>query len=368
MLLKQQLRQRQVQKLMLAPALQQAIKLLPLTNLDLIEVINNELSQNPMLEIDEESIEKQGEEVGQKDKTEVNKEQEKLKEDSGIKEDINTSQLGDERRFEAYFQEYFDNDLRSYVTEKKETPALENFVSKSASLWDHLNWQANLTFFDEKDREIAEYIIGNINEDGYLCSSVEEIAKTINTSVEKINKIRDKIRIFDPVGIGSLTLKEVLLTQMEYSGIGDEKTRKIVEDYLSLLEKSNFLKLAKELEISLLELKSHIEIIRSLEPIPGRKFSQAKTFYVVPDIIVEKEGDKLKIKLNDDSLPHLRINSYYKKFLAQSEKDNIEARQFLKDNMKKAFWFLRSSYFAFFIVKDKRSLFLIRTIVFFFTY
>jgi len=342
MLLKQQLRQRQVQKLMLAPALQQAIKLLPLTNLDLIEVINNELSQNPMLEIDEESIEKQGEEVGQKDKTEVNKEQEKLKEDSGIKEDINTSQLGDERGFEAYFQEYFDNDLRSYVTEKKETPALENFVSKSASLWDHLNWQANLTFFDEKDREIAEYIIGNINEDGYLCSSVEEIAKTINTSVEKINKIRDKIRIFDPVGIGSLTLKEVLLTQMEYSGIGDEKTRKIVEDYLSLLEKSNFLKLAKELEISLLELKSHIEIIRSLEPIPGRKFSQEKTFYVVPDIIVEKEGDKLKIKLNDDSLPHLRINSYYKKFLAQSEKDNIEARQFLKDNMKKAFWFLRS--------------------------
>jgi len=342
MLLKHQLRQKQVQKLILAPALQQAIKLLPLTNLDLLEVINNELSQNPMLEIEEESIEKQTEEVGQKDKTKVNKEQGKLKENSGANGDIDTSQLKDEKEFEAYFQEYFDNGFRSYFAEKKEALALENFVSKSASLWDHLNWQANLTFFDEKDREIAKHIIGNINEDGYLSSSEEEIASTINTSVEKVNKIREKIRQFDPIGVGSLTLKEVLLTQMEYFGVGDETTRKIVEDYLNLLEKSNFSKLAKVLKLSLLEIKSHFEIIRSLEPTPGRKFSQEKTFYIVPDIIVKKEGDELKIKLNDESLPRLKINSYYKKLLAQSTKDNLEARQFLKDNMKKAFWFLRS--------------------------
>jgi len=345
MVLKQRLDQRQVQKLILAPALQQAIKLLPLTNLELIEIIDTELSENPVLESEEETLEKtpgEGSEEGEKDREEKGKEQEEKPEDSeseGVKE---VQKEDEELEFESYFQEYFDDGFRSFFLEKKEVPSLENFVSKGASLWDHLNWQANLTFFDKKDKEIAQHIIGNINEDGYLTASVEEIAKTCKAPVEKVNEVREKIKGFDPVGAGSLTLKEALLAQIDYLQIKDEIACSIINDHLHLLEKSDYSHLAKVLGIPLSEIKCHMDIIKGLDPAPGRKYSQERTFYVVPDIIVTKEDDKLNIVLNNESLPRLRINSYYKKLLAQASKDNPDTYKFLKDKMKKAFWFLRS--------------------------
>lgn len=339
MALKQQLHQRQVQRLILAPALQQAIKLLPLTNLELIEIIDTELSQNPMLEIEEETIEKKAEDKAQSEKEEETKEQELPKEDFAETQDFNSEET---KEFEAYFQEYFDNGFRSYSLEKKEGLNLENFVSKSQSLWDHLNWQANLTFFDEKDKEIALYIIGNINEDGYLTVSTEEIARFMDVSIERIDGIREEIKKFDPIGIGSLSLKEALIAQMDYFKIMDEVTRDIVSSYMHLLEKSDFNQLAKELGVSLSDVKAKIDVIKGLDPTPGRKYSQEKTFYVVPDIIVKKEDKELKITLNDEGLPRLRINRFYKELLGNDSKDNVEAYRFLKDKMKKAFWFLRT--------------------------
>jgi RNA polymerase sigma-54 factor len=345
MALKQQLQQKQVQKLILAPALQQAIKLLPLTNLDLIEIIDAELSQNPMLEVEEETAEKktEGPEEGGADKEEAEGGKEVRKE-TEVEEDIlDDSQAGDEdQEIEAYFQQYFDEGFRSLSYEKRESIALENIVSKSQSLWDHLNWQANLTFFDEKDKVIAQYIIGNINEDGYLATSFEEIARAMETSEERVIRVQEKIKRFDPVGVGSLSVKEALLTQIEYFEIKDEITHKIISEHIHLLEKSDFTQVAKALGISLEEVKPHIEVIKDLDPTPGRKYSQEKTSYVVPDIIVTKEGDELKINLNDEGLPRLRVNHFYKKLLAQASKENTEAYRYLKDKMKKAFWFLRS--------------------------
>jgi len=343
MVLKQQLHQKQVQKLILAPALQQAIKLLPLTNLELIEIIDEELSQNPMLEIEEETDEKKIEESGEEtEKEEVEKRGDEAKEEAD-EEALNESQAREEyREIEAYFQQSFDEGFRPFSLERKETISLENIVSKSPSLWDHLEWQANLTFFEELDREIAANIIGNINEDGYLVASLEEIAESMNTSVEKVDQVREKIKKFDPVGVGSLSVQETLLTQIDYFEIKDEITREIVSQYLALLEKSDFAQVSKELGISLEEVKPHIEVIKELDPKPGRKYGQEKTSYVVPDIIVTKEGDELKININDEGLPRLRVNSFYKKILSQAVKENPEAYRFLKEKMKKAFWFLRS--------------------------
>lgn len=343
MALKQQLYQKQVQKLILAPALQQAIKLLPLTNLELIEIIDDELSQNPMLEIEEETAEKKSEGAREDGSDKEGEGKEKETRRDGEEEIFDDSQTGDEEKeIEAYFQQYFDEGFRSLSYEKKESIALENIVSKSQSLWDHLNWQANLTFFEEKDKAIAQYIIGNINEEGYLTASIEEIADSMDTSEEKVEQIREKIIRFDPVGVGSLSVQEALLTQMEYFEIKDEITYKMISEYLHLLEKSDFAQVAKELGISLEEVKPHIDVIKDLDPTPGRKYSQEKTSYVVPDIIVTKEGDELKINLNDEGLPRLRVNHFYKKLLARASKDNPEAHRYLKDKMKKAFWFLRS--------------------------
>jgi RNA polymerase sigma-54 factor len=335
MVLKQQLHQRQVQKLILAPALQQAIKLLPLTNLELIEIIDTELSQNPMLEVEEETAEKKGEESDQSiDQDSKREGSEETPADSDERED--------DQEIEAYFQQYFDEGFRSFSYEKKESIALENIVSKSPTLWDHLTWQANLTFFSEMDKQIAQYIIGNINEDGYLTISIQEVGSATGASEEMIEKVREKIKIFDPVGVGSLSVSEVLLSQMDYLEIKDRITRTIVSQYIPLLEKSDFVQVAKELGISLDEVKPHIDVIKSLDPTPGRKYSQEKTTYVVPDILVSKEGDELKISLNDEGLPRLRVNSFYKRLLSRASKENPEAYQYLKDKMKKAFWFLRS--------------------------
>jgi len=342
MAIKQQLHQRQVQKLILAPALQQAIKLLPLTNLELIEIIDSELSENPMLEVEEETIEektdqeKQNEPEGKENQVEGNPK-------SSDKEvEVESQNTDDAEDIEAYFQQYFDDGFRSYPQETREAPPLENVVSKSISLWDHLNGQADLTFSEEKEKEIAQYIIGNINEDGYLIVSPEEIAATLETSLEEVEKTREKIKIFDPVGVACLSLRETLLVQMDYFEISDPITRAIVEDFIHLLEKSDFSQISKQLGVSVPALKTHMEIIKGLDPAPGSKYSQERTSYVVPDIIIKKEDGEYKIYLNDEGLPRLKINSFYKNLISQKSKDSKEARQFLNDKMKKAFWFLRS--------------------------
>ncbi len=343
--LKQRLDQRQVQRLILAPALQQAIKLLPLTNLELIEVIDTELSQNPMLELEEETIDKKEEDSTSKNKSdeeEIEKEQEKKLEEIGVNKKEDSLDNNEEIDYEAYFQDYFDNKFQPYFSEEKESLALENFVSKSISLWEHLNWQASLTFFDEQDKEISQYLIGNINKDGYLVASLQEIARKYDCSEQKVDEIRKRIMEFDPIGVGSLTLKESLITQMNLFQIDDEVTQRIIKNYLHILEKSDFAKLAKILGISLADLKPHIELIKRLEPAPGRKYTQEKTFYVVPDIMVSKEDDEYKIVINNEGLPRLKINKYYQGLLSKSLKNKPEAYKFLKDKMKKAFWFLQS--------------------------
>ncbi|MBP1765914.1 MAG: rpoN, partial [Candidatus Aminicenantes bacterium] len=232
--------------------------------------------------------------------------------------------------------------FRPNFWEKKEIPALENIVSKSPSLWDHLNWQANLTFFDPVDRETAQVVIGNINEDGYLSSTEEEIAKMAGVDSERVRQVRDKIRMFDPVGCGSVDLREALLAQMDHLKIDDEITRQIVNAHLHLLEKSDYIQLARALSVGLQDVKNHIEVIKRLDPTPGRKYSEEKTTYATPDIIVTKEDDQLAVNLNDEGLPRLRINAYYRKLLAKAAMENVEAYQFLKDKLKKALWFLRS--------------------------
>ena len=342
MAIKQQLHQKQVQKLILAPALQQAIKLLPLTNLELIEIIDAELSENPMLEVEEETIEEKSEKDKQVESEEKESPAEAVSESQDKDVEIESQNVEEGTDIENYFQQYFDDGFRFQPQETKEAPPLENVVSKSVSLWDHLNWQADLTFVDEKEKEIAQYIIGNINEDGYLIVLPEEIADTMETTIDDVEKIRDKIKRFDPVGVACTSLKESLLVQMDYFEISDPTTRAIVENFIHLLEKSDFSQIAKQLGLPVSELKSHMEIIKRLDPAPGSKYSQERTFYIVPDIIIKKEDGEHKIFLNDEGLPRLKINSFYRNLLSQTTKDDKEARQFLNDRMKKAFWFLRS--------------------------
>jgi len=344
MTLRQRLDQRQVQKLILAPALQQAIKLLPLTNLELIEVIDEELSQNPMIEIEDEARERKA-----KDSETVAAEEAGVKNRDGLLEGLNLEstepKLVGEASAEnilAGFQEYLDEGFRPHFTERGEAVSLENTISRAASLWDHLNWQASLTFFDAGDRELAERIIGEINEDGYLSSTVEELARLNQTTPEKIEALRARIKTFDPVGCASLDLGEALLAQMDHLQVQDEIVRAIIAKHLPLLERSDFAQLARVLGISLAEVRQRIDLLKSLDPTPGRKYTEERTSYVVPDISVTKEGEEWKVDLNDEGLPRLRISGYYRQLLAKASEGQPEAYNFLKDRLKKALWFMRS--------------------------
>lgn len=341
-MLKQKLDQKQVQKIILAPALQQAIRLLPLTNLELIQVIDTELAQNPVLE---EIPTGESDEMGAGEETvdfSLESPESGLPEGSGGAEESRLQKEEEEIAWETAFEEYLEESSPVFGAEPKETPPLENVLARGPSLWDHLHWQASLTFFLEEEKEIAAHIIGNINEDGYLTLSVEEIASSLGMAVEKVEAVRQKIKNFDPVGSGSLNLKEMILTQMDHLGVQNEVTRRIVEEYLPLLENPDYGQLSRELKISLPELKSHLEIIRHLDPTPGRKYSQEKVAYIVPDIIVNKEGDDYQIILNNEGLPRLRISNYYRQMLTGGSRSNPEAYVYLKDQMRRALWFLKS--------------------------
>jgi len=343
MTLRQRLDQRQVQKLILAPALQQAIKLLPLTNLELIEVIDDELAQNPMIEIEGEALDRAAteqeraadEEAGLKPRSEAIE---------GLPPGTDSPKAAEEQAdgFEAHFQEYLDEGFRPHFYENKESLSLENMLSRTPSLWDHLNWQATLTFTDPADLDLAEKIIGDIDENGRLTSSVEELARLNRTTAERVDAVRETIQSFDPVGCGSLDLRETLLAQMDHLRIENETARLIVTHHLPLLEKADYAQLAKVLDIPLSEVKEHIDVIRGLDHAPGRKYSEERTTYVVPDIIVSKEGDEWTVTVNDEGLPRLRISPHYRALLARAAGGQPEAQTFLKENLKKALWFLRS--------------------------
>lgn len=332
-MIKQKLDQKQVQKLVLAPALQQAIKLLQLTNLELQEVVNAELEENPVLEVDEGQVEDfQSSEEAEEPGTTFENEQ------SGTSSEDNL----DEIIFAFGFQDYLEDEPAHFGFEEKEEIKYENFVSKRPSLWEHLNWQAGLTFFDPEELEIAEFIIGNINEDGYLTISVEEIASQLNRPVDKIEKVREKIKMFDPPGCGSLNLRECLLAQMDSLNLQNEVARKIILDYLPLLQKSELLELSRILNLDLSELKLHLDLIKNLDPTPGRKYSEDKNIYVVPDIFVVKEDGEWKVYLNEEGLPRLRLNNYYQQLVRSGLQNDRETSRFLKEKIKRAVWFIRS--------------------------
>jgi RNA polymerase sigma-54 factor len=344
MSLKQRLDQRQVQKLILAPALQQAIKLLPLTNLELIEVIDEELSQNPMIEIEDEARE-----AKPKDSETVAAEEAGVRDREGALDGLNPESMeskisADGRGTDvlAGFQEYLDEGFRPHFSDNREAVSLENTLSRTPSLWDHLEWQASLTFFDPEERELATNIIGDINESGYLETGVEELARLNRTIPEKIEALRAKIKTFDPVGCGSRDLSEALIAQLDNLRIQDETARAIVTAHRALLEKSDYAQLARVLNVPLSEVRSSIDIIRGLDFAPGRKYNEERTSYVVPDIVVSREGDEWKVLVNDEGLPQLRLSPYYRQLLAKAADGEPEAYRFLNDRLKKAIWFMRS--------------------------
>ena len=336
MAISQRLQTKLAQKLILTPSLQQAIKLLPMTTLELSELLNQEMVENPMLE-----------EVPTEELQPVETSPEKQDEKAPDKEKTDT---WDDQDYEYFFGEYLDDGYRSRMpTEVKELPPIENTLSTTASLSDHLLCQLSMQSDDPLIRDIGEAIVGNLDSDGQLVATVEELAAMGPWPTEDVERALVLVQTFDPIGVAARDLQECLLLQLRHLGAGGapaEKivaAEKIVTDYMRLLQNHQVPELARKMGISIDDLKQHIETIRHLDPKPGSRYNPAASQYVIPDVYIVKAEDQYVVLLNEDGLPQLRISPVYRRLMDKNVAENTdETRAYVKDKFRSALWLIKS--------------------------
>jgi len=324
------------QQLVMTPQLQQAIKLLQLSRIELAEMIQDEMEQNPALE-EAVNLETTDNKITAKESDHTEKEKEVSVKEVTVEEKVRT-----DTDWENYINEYNSTGRIYTESEKTETPNYEAFTSAKKTLKDHLQWQLMLHGLYVNEEKIGHMIIGNLNKDGYLCISTEEIAQNLNCEIELVEKTLSVLQTFDPPGVCGRDLCETLLIQVEQLGIENPIIIEIINNHLKNLENRNSKKIAKALKISTDDVRAAVKIIQYLEPKPGRKFSTEEPAYITPDIYVYKYGDEFKIVMNDDGLPKLKINHFYKTAVTNGRQITKETKNYLNEKMQSASWLIKS--------------------------
>jgi RNA polymerase sigma-54 factor len=330
MALQQRLHTKLVQKLILTPSLQQAIKLLPMSTLELADMLNQEVVENPLLE------EVQADDGPAPDGAATEKAEREA--DAAAKVDG-----WDDGDYAYFFGDYLDEGYRPRAQQEvRELPPIENTLSTTSSLADHLEWQLSLQVTDEATRAIGEAIIGNLDDDGYLVASVDEIALMGNWTPDQVEATLRLVQGFDPIGVAARDLQECLWLQLRHIGLEGSPAERIVTEHLRMLQNHQIPELAKKLGLSVDDLKPHIETIRHLDPKPGSRFNRRESQYVIPDVYVVKVDDQYVAALNEDGLPQLRISPVYRRLLEKSTENPEETRAYVKDKFRSALWLIKS--------------------------
>lgn len=329
--IQQKLQTKLAQKLILTPSLQQAIKLLPMSTLELADLLTQEVVENPLLE------EVPTEELQAAEPTPQEKE-------GGEDKTKDKSDTWDDADYEYFFGDYLDDGYKPRAPQEvKELPPIENTLSTSSSLTDHLEWQLSLQTADDSVREIGEAIVGNLDDDGYLVASVDEIASMGPWPVDKVEEALKLIQSFDPIGVAARDLQECLTLQIRHLHLEGTPTEKIVSEHLRLLHNHQMPELARKLNLTIEELKTHVEIIQHLDPKPGSRFNPQPSQYVIPDVYIIKVEDQYVAVLNEDGLPQLRISPTYRRLLDKGAAENSdETRAYVKDKFRSALWLIKS--------------------------
>jgi RNA polymerase sigma-54 factor len=335
MALENRLELRLSQKLILTPQLQQAIKLLQLPHLELSEFLNQELMENPLLE--ESADETPADELTPEEKDFI--EVEDASEDSAVPLEKLMSFTVDE-----YFEERSSDgrDMGYFNPGTVTPPSFDQFLSKKPDLYDHLLWQLRLSHAPEDLKKIGEVVIGNIDENGYLVASLEEIAEAAETETEAAEIALRLIQSFDPPGIGARNIAECLLLQIRVLKLQDTVVEKIIQNNMDELEKKKYPSIAQHYNLPLQDIMAAVKVIEGLEPKPGRNFSGDSVNYIVPDVYLVKTADGYQILLNDEGLPRLRVSSFYKRLMQQNNAYPKEDKQFLIEKMRSAVGLLKS--------------------------
>ncbi|MEJ2696309.1 MAG: RNA polymerase factor sigma-54 [Candidatus Sulfobium sp.] len=323
------------QKLVLTPQLQMAIKLLQMPQLELSQALNQELTENPFLE---EATDSQAEDyAGGDEKDTLESRQDHDDTEMPLEKLINFAS-------EDYFEErsYDGRDLGYFTPGNVTQPSFEYFLSSSSDLFDHLIWQLRLSRESETVRNAGEIIIGNIDENGYLKVSDEEVIEQASTDLETVRRALRLVQSFDPPGIAARDIRECLLLQLKALDLQGSLAEKLITENLDLLGKRKYQQMAGIHGVSLEEVMAAVKIIEGLDPKPGRNFASSPANYITPDVYIIRTESGYQIILNDEGLPRIRINNYYQRLLAKRNSIPKEDRQFLEDKLRSAIWLMKS--------------------------
>lgn len=324
------------QQLVMTPQLQQAIKLLQLSRLELLETVQQELLENPFLEESMEAPQEQSLE----DASPTGQERDAVTERDMLKSAEWDDYIGD-----------FASTTRQMNPRESEIPedglSFEARLTSSHSLEGHMEWQLRLSGASEVEIEIGEAIIGNLSSSGYLQATCEEIAAMTQVPVEPeeqvalVERVLHMVQRLDPVGVAARSPKECLMVQMEFYGLDNDPILvELVREHLEDLEKKRYKPLARKFKISLDELREYLEVIQGLDPMPGASFGSGEPSYVSPDVHVYKLGEEWVVLLNDDGLPRLEISTMYGEMPAGNEKE----KEYMTEKMRSAQWLMKSLY------------------------
>ncbi len=336
----QELRQKQTQSLVLAPQLRQSLKILQVAQMDLRATIQEELQTNPSLEelsmetpsLDEPSPEAQEQENA----------------DNGS--DSNAEELDFGENFEILNK--LDEDWRDYMSQvggaqtytSEDAERREHFFNSlvsETSLQEHLLDQASLADIPAKQREAIEYLVGSIDNNGFLATSLSDLALLSGLSLSEMQEAHRLLRAFDPPGIGAFDLQDCLLMQLEAKGRGKSHAHEIVQKHFKLLSRRRIPDIARRLGIDVEEVQTAIQEISLLDPSPGRRFAEDTNRSIMPDVIVEKDEDKWKVSLNSDYIPRLRISPVYKEMIARGAISKQE-KEYIQEKMRSGKFLINS--------------------------
>ena len=326
MALEIKLSQKLMPQLVMTPQLQQAIKLLQLSHLDLQERVAQELEENPALE-------------------------EARDEDDGGAETVREPEAAREMLVAdrmAEWQDYMGTNSRhdmaspEVVREEEDFPSLENTVTRRETLQEHLLWQLRMAGLDPSAEDIGTVIIGNLDERGYLEMSLEEVGALAHAPPDAVEEVLTLIQLFDPVGIAARDLRECLLVQLQNAGLEDSVATGMVAHHLHELEYKQYDRIAQSLNASLAEILEAAHLIACLEPKPARGFDDDEVRTIVPDVVVQKVAGEYAIVLNDDGVPPLRVSGLVRRLAGEGGEEVRKAREYLETKVRAATWLIKS--------------------------
>lgn len=325
------------QQLVMTPQLQQAIKLLQLSRTELELVVQQELEENPILEEGVDTLEEKEEQDAEKESAEdevASDEVQELKENPEEFNDVDWQTYLEGNHLSGTSSEMYEGD--------DDRPSYENLLTKKSSLGDHLLWQLNLSRIADDERLAAAEIIGNVDENGYLQASVEEIVSGSGLAMPIVERALSLVQDFDPPGVASHTLQDCLLKQVQQLDMEGSLVERILQHHMAELETRKYPAIAKALEESLDDVLGAAQIISGLDPRPGRAYSQEDIHYITPDIFVYKISEEYVVVLNDEGLPNLRINSFYRNALSGSANVDEKAGEYIQEKLRGAMWLIKS--------------------------